>query len=96
MPHAKVNVCRHLLHRCYLRNVGDCPALEILQLVEEDLGREVAQDVAANLVMFFKRPVNQNHFIRDPSSCLALATFSASSPFVRRMGITPAAYKKIC
>ncbi|AJZ89588.1 HTH-type transcriptional regulator glxA [Beauveria bassiana D1-5] len=42
-----------------------------LRLVEEDLGREVAQDVAANLVMFFKRPVNQNHFIRDQKTSLS-------------------------
>lgn len=35
-----------------------------LRLVEEDLGREIAQDVAAQLVMFFRRPVNQTHFIR--------------------------------
>lgn len=42
-----------------------------LRLVEEDLGREVAQDVAANLVMFFKRPVNQNHFIREQKTSLS-------------------------
>ncbi|MBU4682426.1 DJ-1/PfpI family protein [Cedecea davisae] len=42
-----------------------------LRLVEEDLGREVAQDVAANLVMFFKRPVNQNHFIREQKASLS-------------------------
>lgn len=35
-----------------------------IRLVEEDLGREVAQDIACNLVMFFRRPVNQGHFIR--------------------------------
>ncbi|MDI9277028.1 DJ-1/PfpI family protein [Pantoea sp. EABMAA-21] len=35
-----------------------------LRLVEEDLGRELAQDIAANLVMFFQRPVNQGHFVR--------------------------------
>lgn len=35
-----------------------------LRLVEEDLGSEVAQAVAANLVMFFQRPVNQGHFMR--------------------------------
>lgn len=36
-----------------------------LRLVEEDLGPEVAQDVACNLVMFFRRPVNQGHFSRQ-------------------------------
>ncbi|BDH46000.1 transcriptional regulator [Salmonella enterica subsp. enterica serovar Choleraesuis] len=35
-----------------------------IRLVEEDLGIEVAQDVACNLVMFFRRPVTQGHFIR--------------------------------
>ncbi|OCQ54284.1 HTH-type transcriptional regulator CdhR [Photorhabdus australis subsp. thailandensis] len=35
-----------------------------LRLVEEDLGRELAMEVAASLVMFFKRPVCQGHFIR--------------------------------
>lgn len=35
-----------------------------LRLVEEDLGRDVAQDVASNLVMFFRRPVHQGHFIQ--------------------------------
>lgn len=35
-----------------------------IRLVEEDLGREAAQDVACNLVMFFRRPVDQGHFIR--------------------------------
>lgn len=35
-----------------------------LRLIEEDLGSEVAQEVACNLVMFFRRPVNQGHFIR--------------------------------
>ncbi|NIF31728.1 helix-turn-helix domain-containing protein [Enterobacter sp. Cy-643] len=41
-----------------------------LRLVEEDLGREAAQDVAARLVMFFKRPVNQTHFIREQKTSL--------------------------
>ncbi|KUQ84812.1 GlxA family transcriptional regulator [Enterobacter genomosp. O] len=36
-----------------------------LRLVEEDLGRDIAQEVAAQLVMFFRRPVNQTHFMRD-------------------------------
>lgn len=35
-----------------------------LRLVEEDLGRALAQDIAANLVMFFQRPVTQGHFVR--------------------------------
>lgn len=35
-----------------------------LALVEEDLGREVAMDVASQLVMFFKRPGGQLQFSR--------------------------------
>jgi transcriptional regulator GlxA family with amidase domain len=35
-----------------------------LALVEEDLGRELAMDVAAQLVMFFKRPGGQLQFSR--------------------------------
>lgn len=35
-----------------------------LRLVEEDLGRSVATEVADQLVMFFRRPVNQSHFVR--------------------------------
>lgn len=35
-----------------------------LRLVEEDLGEQLARDVAANLVMFFQRPVTQGHFAR--------------------------------
>ena len=42
-----------------------------IRLVEEDLGREVAQDVACNLVMFFRRPVNQGHFIRRSAISLS-------------------------
>ena len=38
-----------------------------LRLVEEDLGREVALEIAAQLVMFFRRPVNQTHFMRGSS-----------------------------
>lgn len=41
-----------------------------LRLVEEDLGREVAQEVAASLVMFFRRPVSQGHFARRDSVSL--------------------------
>lgn len=36
-----------------------------LALVEEDLGREIALSVAAQLVMFFKRPGGQLQFSRD-------------------------------
>ncbi|HGH4684730.1 DJ-1/PfpI family protein [Enterobacter bugandensis] len=36
-----------------------------LRLVEEDLGREVAAEVADQMVMFFRRPVNQSHFMRS-------------------------------
>lgn len=42
-----------------------------LRLVEEDLGREVAMEVAANLVMFFRRPVNQGHYVHKQQATLA-------------------------
>lgn len=42
-----------------------------LRFVEEDVGREVAQEVAANLVMFFRRPAGQGHFIRKQQTSLA-------------------------
>lgn len=42
-----------------------------LNMVEEDLGREVAMAIAANLVMFFKRPVGQGHFSRKGRASLA-------------------------
>lgn len=35
-----------------------------LRLVEEDLGRSVATEVADQLVMFFRGPVNQSHFVK--------------------------------
>jgi len=41
-----------------------------LRLVEEDLGREAAIEIAAHLVMFFRRPVNQTHFMRGSSMSL--------------------------
>lgn len=41
-----------------------------LRFIEEDLGREVALDVAANLVMFFRRPVGQGHYIRKRQASL--------------------------
>lgn len=42
-----------------------------LRLVEEDLGQEVARDIAGNLVMFFRRPVNQTHFVRHSAISLS-------------------------
>ncbi|WP_410013634.1 GlxA family transcriptional regulator [Sodalis sp. C49] len=42
-----------------------------LRMVEEDLGREVALAIAANLVMFFTRPVGQGHFSRSGRASLA-------------------------
>ena len=42
-----------------------------LRLVEEDLGADVAQEVAARLVMFFRRPVDQSHFVRGDRVTLA-------------------------
>lgn len=41
-----------------------------LRLVEDDLGQQVALEVAAHLVMFFRRPVNQAHFARNNSVSL--------------------------
>ena len=38
-----------------------------IRLVEEDLGRDIAQEIARNLVMFFRRPVNQGHFVQHKS-----------------------------
>jgi transcriptional regulator GlxA family with amidase domain len=42
-----------------------------LALVEEDLGREIARSVAAQLVMFFKRPGGQLQFSRAGATRLA-------------------------
>ncbi|WP_369790801.1 GlxA family transcriptional regulator [Rouxiella sp. WC2420] len=42
-----------------------------LMMVEEDLGREVAMDVAAQLVMFFKRPGGQMQFSRSGKTSLS-------------------------
>jgi transcriptional regulator GlxA family with amidase domain len=42
-----------------------------LALVEEDLGREIAKRVAAQLVMYFKRPGGQLQFSRKGESCPA-------------------------
>ncbi|MDO6407134.1 GlxA family transcriptional regulator [Pantoea phytobeneficialis] len=41
-----------------------------LRFIEEDVGREVALDVAANLVMFFRRPAGQGHFVRKQQTSL--------------------------
>jgi transcriptional regulator GlxA family with amidase domain len=40
-------------------------------MVEEDLGRETALDVAAQLVMFFKRPGGQMQFSRHGQASLS-------------------------
>jgi Transcriptional regulator containing an amidase domain and an AraC-type DNA-binding HTH domain len=42
-----------------------------LRLVEEDLGREVASDIAGNLVMYFRRPANQGQFTRNKNMSLS-------------------------
>ncbi|SNY79345.1 GlxA family transcriptional regulator [Enterobacter sp. CC120223-11] len=42
-----------------------------LRLVEEDLGGELAKDIAGNLVMFFRRPVNQGHYVRSAELSLS-------------------------
>ena len=42
-----------------------------LALVEEDLGRDIAMKVAAQLVMFFKRPGGQMQFVRKDEAAVA-------------------------
>ncbi|MBJ3816102.1 helix-turn-helix domain-containing protein [Shimwellia pseudoproteus] len=42
-----------------------------LRLIEEDVGQEVARDVAARLVMFFRRPAGQGHFMRQQGVSVA-------------------------
>ncbi|RFB80254.1 GlxA family transcriptional regulator [Methylovirgula sp. 4M-Z18] len=42
-----------------------------LALVEEDLGRDIAMRVAAQLVMFFKRPGGQMQFVRKDEAAVA-------------------------
>ena len=77
-----------------------------LALVEEDLGREIALKVAAQLVMFFKRPGGQTQFKRSDAPAAAnrsalqeLQRWVAAHPakrraFMRVVGITPAEYRK--
>ncbi|MGO4502717.1 MULTISPECIES: GlxA family transcriptional regulator [unclassified Dyella] len=62
----------------YLRDGPVCTAAGVtagmdlaLALVEEDLGREVAMQVASELVMFFKRPGGQLQFSRHGEAELA-------------------------
>jgi transcriptional regulator GlxA family with amidase domain len=62
----------------YLRDGPVCTAAGVtagmdlaLALVEEDLGREVAMQVAGELVMFFKRPGGQLQFSRHGEAELA-------------------------
>ncbi|WP_315838700.1 GlxA family transcriptional regulator [Bradyrhizobium prioriisuperbiae] len=60
-----------------------------LALVEEDLGRELAKRVAAQLVMFFKRPGGQMQFSRKGEA--ALAGRSALQEVQRFIAANPAA-----
>jgi transcriptional regulator GlxA family with amidase domain len=60
-----------------------------LALVEEDLGREVAMKVAAQLVMFFKRPGGQMQFSRKGEA--VPAGRSALQEVQRWVAATPAA-----
>lgn len=60
-----------------------------LSLVEEDLGREVAMRVAAQLVMFFKRPGGQMQFSRKGEA--APAGRSALQEVQRWIAANPAA-----
>lgn len=59
-----------------------------LALVEEDLGRVVAMNVASQLVMFFKRPGGQLQFSRHGTT--ALAGRSALQELQRWMAANPA------
>jgi transcriptional regulator GlxA family with amidase domain len=60
-----------------------------LALVEEDLGRAIAMSVAAQLVMFFKRPGGQMQFSREGEA--APAGRSALQELQRWVAATPAA-----
>jgi len=62
----------------YLRDGPVCTAAGVtagmdlaLALVEEDLGRDIAMQVASELVMFFKRPGGQMQFSRHGEAALA-------------------------
>ncbi|WP_198651434.1 GlxA family transcriptional regulator [Dyella sp. C11] len=62
----------------YVRDGPVCTAAGVtagmdlaLALVEEDLGRDVAMQVASELVMFFKRPGGQLQFSRQGEAALA-------------------------
>lgn len=59
-----------------------------LALVEEDLGRDIAMQVASELVMFFKRPGGQMQFSRQGD--VALAGHAAIQELQRWIGAHPA------
>lgn len=78
----------------YLRDGPVCTAAGVtagmdlaLALVEEDLGREVAMQVAGELVMFFKRPGGQLQFSRQGEA--ALAGHAAIQELQRWIGAHP-------
>lgn len=81
-----------------------------LALVEEDLGREIAKKVAAQLVMFFKRPGGQMQFSRHGeaapagrSALQAVQRWAAAHPaedhgvtrLAERMGLSPRHFARL-
>jgi transcriptional regulator GlxA family with amidase domain len=81
-----------------------------LALVEEDLGREIAMSVAAQLVMFFKRPGGQMQFSRrgeaaptGRSALQEVQRFIAASPaadhsvaaLAKRMDLSPRHFARL-
>ena len=79
----------------YLRDGPVCTAAGVtagmdlaLALVEEDLGRDVAMQVASELVMFFKRPGGQLQFSRHGEA--ELAGHAAIRELQRWVGAHPA------
>jgi transcriptional regulator GlxA family with amidase domain len=81
-----------------------------LALVEEDLGREIALKVAAQLVMFFKRPGGQMQFSRHGeaaptgrSALQAVQRWVAANPaedhdvasLAHRMGLSPRHFARV-
>ncbi len=72
-PLAQVNADAIFLSDGRLRTAaGVTSGLDLaLNMVEEDLGREVAMSVAAQLVMFFKRPCGQLQFSRHGKASLS-------------------------
>lgn len=69
-PEVKVDADAIQVHDGKVRTAaGVTSGLDLaLSLVEEDLGREIAKQVAGQLVMYFKRPGGQSQFSRQGAS----------------------------